>query len=223
MERAIFSAPWVQVSNYISHFCDSALRGCWVEVEWPQPRLLPLSRARGQKWKKGNLANSTICSYHFFLFHCFHLSAKEKGHSFFPSSCTNGRGLTADVNSTCLTLSSSLLSIGHNLSPQRPTLTHFVWMRTTQFFLIDQKAIAVALNCLLDSRGSISECRTVRLWGLGILGEGQVSSTMWGEFLSIWWEQDTEVCSLGICLQLVHIFQSRWFQILGGFIWVVLV
>lgn len=75
--------------------------------------------------------------------------------------------------------------------------------------------------------GELLPSRVVMSWGSA--GEGRVSAAMWGEFFFFFfyisWElaEETEVCSPAICLQHVHIFQSRWFEVLWALILVALV
>lgn len=158
------------MSNYISHSCEGALRGCW-GVEWPQLTLLPLSGAGWRKIRKQEHKSPKRKEKSLIIFVISvsqSLSVKEKRLSF----STDSRGPTVGVNATSLTLSSKHPSISRNLWPLRPTLTHFVWIVNTWAFLTDQKAIAETLCCLLDNRGSISECCRAGLYGVGDTGWG---------------------------------------------------
>lgn len=116
--------------------------------------------------------------------------------------------------STSLTLSSQLLSV-RNLRGRPRHALFGLW--TPEFFLTDQKVVAETLSRLLDNRGAAAESGCDEL-GICGWGSGQRCNVRWIFlfFFYISWEraEETEVCSSAICLQLVHIFQSRWFEVL---------
>ena len=116
--------------------------------------------------------------------------------------------------STSLTWSSQFLSV-HNLRGRPGHTLLGLW--TPEFFLTDQKVVAETLFRLLDKRGAAAASGCDEL-GICRWRSGQRSNVRWifPLFFNISWElaAETEVRSSAICLQHVHIFQSRWFVVL---------
>lgn len=107
------------------------------------------------------------------------------------------------INSTSLTLSSKLLSISQ-------------WPLTSEAKLNTLCLDSEPLSFLTDPKHN---CRDI------VLSCGQQGKYFWvqwgqvtvdtGDLIAHWY---SKVCSLAICLQLVHIFQSTWFEILWALV-----
>ncbi len=101
------------------------------------------------------------------------LWVKEKSDSLYVFIATNATGPTAEVNSTSLTWSSQLLPISQNLSPLRPTSTHFVPVVNTWAFLTDQRplwrhfAVSWTTGKVFGSAAESGHEGLVIVWGSG--------------------------------------------------------
>lgn len=120
------------------------------------------------------------------------------------------------INSASSTLSSKLPYVCQRPLTSEANLNTLCLDCEPLSFLTDQKTTAETLCCLVDNSGSISECRRARLLELGDRGwrSRQLCSVRWIFMQLITSCIDSKFCSLAICLQLVHIFQSRWFEVL---------